>query len=148
MRGERNTGKMGIFTPAATMKNRTNKLLAPQKRARSFLSIPPSFSPFPFSPYFIISGVWRYLSNTGISLSDRLQTSAGNEIRALIFSWPLKLQDEGAAHLSAPHAAVNYLISEQFALPICHHATGRGVFINLSCGSNAITHNGITVISL
>lgn len=37
-------GKMGIFAPAAMMKNRINKLLTLQRRAGSFLSIPPSFS--------------------------------------------------------------------------------------------------------
>lgn len=85
--------------------------------------------------------MWRYLSNAGISLPDRLQTSAGNEIRALIFLWPLRLQDKGATHLSPSYAAVNYLISKQLA-------TKLRVFINLSSGTNAITHNGITVILL
>lgn len=92
--------------------------------------------------------MWRYLSNAGISLPDRLQTSAGNEIRALIFPWPLRLEDKGATHLSPSYAAVNYFISKQLALPICDHAAKLGVFINLSSGSNAITHNGITVIVL
>ncbi len=92
--------------------------------------------------------MWRYLSNAGISLPDRLQTSAGNEIRALIFPWPLRPEDKGATHLSPSYAAVNYLISKQPALPIFNHATKLVVFINLSSGTNAIIHNGITVILL
>lgn len=91
--GGKNKEKMGIFAPAATMKNRNKQAGEPSEKGR-VLSVHPSiFFPFPFSPYFIISGVWRYLSNAGISLPDRLQTSAGNEIRALILLWPLKLQD-------------------------------------------------------
>lgn len=50
--GRKNKGKMGIFAPAATMKNRINKILTLQRRAGSFLSIPPSFS---LSPFLLIS---------------------------------------------------------------------------------------------
>lgn len=89
---------MGIFAPVAMMKNRINKPNDTSEKGR-VLSVHPSiFFCFPFSPYFIISGLWRYLTNAGISLPDRLLTSAGNEIRALIFLWPLRLEDNGATH--------------------------------------------------
>lgn len=99
------------------------------------LSVHPSiFFPFPFPPYFIISGVRPYLSNVGISLPDRLQTSAGNEIRALISPCPLRLQDKGATHLSPSFTVVNYFAPKP-AILFEAIVTKLAVCMNYSLGS-------------
>lgn len=99
------------------------------------LSVHPSiFFPFPFPPYFIISGVRPYLSNVGISLPDRLQTSAGNEITALISPCPLRLQDKGATHLSPSFTVVNYF-ARKLAILFAATATKLTVFMNFRSGS-------------